>query len=377
MTVGTLSAQGLNYSSSLWSCAAGLSQIHGYWKIYIKGTKILNPDNIVGNVGGLVYRYTAGDNVLLVLPAVYFFYMSRLLDLLEQEDMIYESYNRWVDAIKRTAPTNVQVELSKKGKMDLVASQYTITWFQMSSKNLWVRTQRITYCSLDLALQSFKLIMRIMDFVELFTLDPNKISDIIDESVIESGLNIPRCLNKLNKNQNIIMDRLEGKKKAIDCVLKMLGAKKLKGDDIIDMAKTFFKEMEKFLVIWQTGSEAVGDIATTLGKQLVYDLSPQALKKLLRDNGQAPKRIKWTQEDTKTFAYLPPEELITAKTPIKKAKKAEKIALVHDVILTKGKPQAALKIQKHDLCVIKEKQPVEKVKNRGDLPPQELITSAY
>lgn len=272
--------QGLNFSGTLWSLAAGVNKVHGLWKIYIKGTTYLNPDNFFGLSVGMIYQTVIGDRFLLKLPTVPFFVMSRFLNLFEQEDEWNKSWSCWKETFQGIQPIHTRLTVEYANNR--------ITWFHYSLECLWIRVQRIAYCTLLLAVETFKLIMRIMDIVELITLDPAKLNEFVDQSVRECGLHIPRCLNTLVKNKQMFISRLESKEEGINDALKWLGSEKIKGIDVIKSAKSMFDHCEKGLELYQQAGDFVGDAIKNLGRKFIYEWSPEGVQQMLKEHNLAP-----------------------------------------------------------------------------------------
>jgi hypothetical protein len=280
VNTGILAGQGVDFSASFWSIAAGMNKIHCVWKYYIKGMTYLNPDNFFGLSAGLVYETIIGDRLLLKLPTVPFFVMTRFLDLFEQEDVWAQQYHHWRQAIRCVQP------FPAKAIVD--CALYKISWFSCNVHCLFLRLQRIVFCTLHLGLESFKLVMRIMDIVELITLDPAKLGGFANQSVRESGLHIPRCLSVLVKNKVVIIQRLNQKKGGIEGALKLLGCKKIEAKDVITSVESMIADCEKGLEYYDQASSCVGEAVKNLGKKCIYDWSPEAIKQWLREHKLDP-----------------------------------------------------------------------------------------
>ncbi len=275
-----LSKQSLDYSASLWSIAAGLNKIHGIWKIYVKGTAYLNPDNFFGLSAGLMYETLIGDRLWLKLPTIPFFVMSRFLDLFEQEDAWTKQFHRWLESVQCVQPLPI--------KLTEDYARYKISWLRNASYGVYLRIQRIAICTLHLALESFKLAMRIMDVVELITLDPVQLNNFANQSVRESGWHIPRCLSLLVKNKLIFIQRLERKEAGIGRALKLLGCEKIKAKDVINSAEGMIAQCEKGLEYYGQASNYVGEAVKNLGKKFIHDWSPESVKEWLREHKLDP-----------------------------------------------------------------------------------------
>lgn len=307
LNAGVLSGENVNFSPALWSVAAGLNKVHGVWKLYIKGSTYLNPDNFFGLTVGVVYETLIGDKTVLKLPTVPFFIMAKCLDLFEQEDAWAREYTHWIEALTCVQP--IHAEITRE------VSRYKISWFRYSGEHFLWRIQRIAYRSLQLAWQSFKLIMRIMDIVDFMTLDPGKLNELVNQSVRESGLHIPRCLNTLVQNKQFFIKRLEQKEAGIDLALKLLGSQKTHAADIIDKVKSLFDHCERGLNFYEKASTTVGSAVVELGKKFIYDWSPEAFKQILKDQQWDPysHSENWPPKIQHQTSFKPPKPLLCYK----------------------------------------------------------------
>ena len=100
--------------------------------------------------------------------------------------------------------------------------------------------------TLGLANEGFLLLMRMMDVLEMITFDSRRLQQLVDLGVKEGALNIPRCLNALNRNKDVLIQRLNGKKEALEGVLKRLGARKTRADDVIAAAETAIQRLHEW-----------------------------------------------------------------------------------------------------------------------------------
>lgn len=313
-TTKHLSEQTVKYSASLWYSAATLSNVHWVWKAYIKGKTYGNPDNWMGLAAGHTIDFFIGDNVLLKLPAFPFLIGSRFLDLFEQEDALIKSYQKWKKTLKGTQPICYKSTNDHGRFASLFFSNYTIYWIKSKSYNISIRTQRIFGATLKMTGESFKLLMRLMDIVEMITIDPAKWRELASQGVKEGGVHIPKCLYTLSRNKDIFIRRLQSHEKGINSALKLLGAKKLKADDMIDNVRYLFSYTEKGLDVYKKTSEMVGQSLVNLFKKFVYDWSPKSLKQLMVDTGIAPKKNKWFKKQknsNQSYASFPPSEIIS------------------------------------------------------------------
>ena len=249
--------------------ASGVSQVHGLWKWYRFGETYTNTDNALPLlIGNAFESFILPDNTLLKLPAVPFYLGSRLLDLFAQEDNLHRACSKLKQAVFCTLPVNPKTEWIAKSPLDYVISRYKITWWVNDAKSAAIRLHRVALVSLEVGLETFKLVMRIVDVIEIFSLDPDKMKEIARKSIREGGIHIPRCLNALVKNQNIFLERLNSQN------LFGYGISAVGGnpEKVKEIAQTLFNNLETGLDIYQKASVIVGDGAAALAKKSIYDI---------------------------------------------------------------------------------------------------------
>src|SRR5262249_38081657 len=156
----------------------------------------------------------------------------------------------WKEAVFCVQPiTLIEKTPSGKLKSHLLPG---CSW-RLKAKRLTIRIQRLANATLHLGKEGFKLLMRIMDLVDLMTFEPKQLQSLIDFGVQEGALNIPRCLKALERNKWALLKRLEGKKETIDRLLKKLGAKTTRADTVIDMAQVAIQRLHE----WHMNYEAI------------------------------------------------------------------------------------------------------------------------
>lgn len=309
-----VSANAVPYSVGLWTLASGLSKVHTTWKWITWGNTYTNKDNILGLGVGHALDFMLPDSTILKMPAVPFLIGSRLLDLFSQEDALKTSYQRWKEAAWFVIPVNPKVELVKKSSLNIVFSRYTITWWKTASLTAAIRTQRIFMATLSLGFETFKLTMRIMDIVELVTLDPVKINMIARQSLQEGGVHVPRCLNAMVRNKHVFLERLHNPQNILNCGIKALGSDP---EQILAKADDLFEHLGTGLDAYKAASETVGDATVAFIKKGAGDIaslfiSPELVHEWFFDPQQ---EANWWHPITKKEGRLIPAELITAKNP--------------------------------------------------------------
>jgi hypothetical protein len=242
-------SEDVHCSLGFWHAALLLKKVHRIWQFSGRVQSYSNPDNFLGLGVGYALNFALGQNRLLKLPALPFLIGARLLDLFEQEDALHRASRRWKEAVKSVQPITVIAPLG---------------YWQLKARRLIIRVQRIAVSTLQVAKEGFKLIMRIMDVLELVTFDPHRLQGQIDLSVQEGALNIPRCLHALNRNKIVLLKRLEGKREIIDRLLKRMGAKKASADTVIGIAKSGIENLHGWVKSYEAVAQGVKTVVASL-----------------------------------------------------------------------------------------------------------------
>jgi hypothetical protein len=295
-----LSSQGVSYPAALWTTAAALKKAHAVWQIFTQGSFYINPNNYFGVVIGKALN--TWDNPFIKYPTVPFFIMARFLDLFEQEDEWSHSKVKWLEALACVQPIHVKFELTQQEKRSFFISRHTVFWFKVNSYCLLIRVQRIVIKTLDFAFQNFKLLMRVMDIVDLINMEWNT---LVQRSTLESGVNVPRGLAVIVRpeNKEIFMERLGGKKIGLISAGKIYGVEKHKA---AETAKKIFDFLEFGLFFYEKKAGLFGDAVVSLIKQGIYDWSPQAVKNYLKNNRLDPSSTNWLKKLQSKKIEIPP-----------------------------------------------------------------------
>ncbi len=239
-------ATGAPVSFGFWQAALLLKKVHRTWQYVIRVKSYTNPDNFFGLGVGHALNFALGQNRLLKLPALPFLVGTRLLDLFEQEDAFRASCRHFREGIRCVQPITLVEELSSH-------LPYRFKWW-LKAKRLTIRIQRIALATFGVMREAFHLTMRIMDVVELVTFDSQRLQQLIDLSVQEGALNIPRCLKALHRNKGALVARLHNNKGTLNRLLKRLGAKKTTADNLTASAQAAIEHLYE----WTNAYEALG-----------------------------------------------------------------------------------------------------------------------
>jgi len=280
VTVHTLSIQGLSYPTAIWTGAAALKRVHSIWQIFTKGNLYLNPDNFFGLISGMTLEKLVRNNLILESPTVAFFITARFLDLFEQEDCWNRSKIKWIEAFKFIQPIYLENPIISEGIP--LAYCHPFVWIKVNSKCLVIRVQRIAFGTLDLTFNSFKLIMRVMDIVDIMNMEW---TNLANQSVRESGIHVPRVLPVLlnSMNRKMIIHRLEVEKIGLASMGEIFGEDKMKAGET---AKNIFAFLDLGLRYYEKASGVCSDVSkaiSSLLKRGFYDCSPKFLKQFLQE----------------------------------------------------------------------------------------------
>lgn len=273
LTSSLMPARDASYLMGFGTIAVGLSKIHGAWKWYRYGELFTNKDNALGLAAGHLADIALPGNIFLRLPAVPFYAGSLLLDLFSEEDQLAQSWSDLKESIFSTIPINPRINwtanLSQKG----LGSTYTITCWSFTLRCAAQKTYYIGLNILSLSFHSFKLVMRIMDVIEIFTLDVDQLKSIADRSIREGGVHIPKCLNALAKNKHLFLERLENK------TVFSSGIETVGGDPekIKEYVRNLFSRLEGGLEVYDKVNTAVGNGTAAILKKGLYDIANMVL----------------------------------------------------------------------------------------------------
>lgn len=300
------------YSLSIGMIASGLSQIHGLWKWYRYGQIYTNKENAFGlGFGYAMESFVLPNSTLLKLPAVPFYLGSHLLDLFAQEDELKKACIELKRAVLCVVPVNPKTEWVKNSPLTRYISRHRLTWLIYNSNCVLIRIQRISLCSLKVLLESFKLVMRTMDVIDLCTLDPSKIEAIAKQSIREGGYHIPRCLNALVKNKMIFIDRLNDPNSVLGYGVNAVGANPEK---MREAACSLFDYLEKGLIIYKSTGDQVGNCLSSMTKKTIFEFlswftTEEKLREYFDPYAEESSVLKLKPEDTlvpiKSITVLP------------------------------------------------------------------------
>ncbi len=257
--------------TGFWVLVSIVNKAHHAWKWYVWKETYSNPDHFLGLLAGNAADYCI-DNRLIKLPAIPFFIISRFLDYFKQQDKCLKTWGKWKDSINGIHPINIKI--SHTGKTNVIfLKPYAVVWFISDSNRCYIRIYKIAVSTLQLSIESFKLLMHIMDLMDCFTVDPQKIQQLASQAFREGGVHGPKCLKVLCKNKTLFMHRLEMMDGFFQSIFAVNSFKHMR-----DSLSSFFDATESWLSWYDKVSNKTGRAITALGKKVIYDLAPEHLK---------------------------------------------------------------------------------------------------
>ncbi len=297
---------------SLWSAASVFGKIRKVWKLYLWKELYLNPDHVLSTAAGLTCDFIL-DNPLFRLPALSFLAASRILFVFEQQKECNLAFDRWKKALLCHQPVNPCYSLVEKSTINFLFSRYSLTYYHRRIKCSAIRIQRVMQATLHLGWQIFKLIMRIVDFLELFTLESKKIEELSREAVRGSVFHTVHCLQTLSQHKTFIFSSLEKSKPYINRSLNFFGksffstfflssshppspllqtsslettdlSSQDSTDKIINGIHHFFKVLDQALTKYQTLSTTTGEAAIDFAKVAIRGWLPDSTRSYFQLN---------------------------------------------------------------------------------------------
>jgi hypothetical protein len=309
-----LSIQNLSYPAAIWTCTATLKRVHSIWRLVTQGNLYADPDNFFGWISGITLQALIRDNVLLEYSTVPFLFSSRFLDLFEQEESWNKSRIRSLEAFQCLQPVFNEFQVKEQASSFSFFSNVTLIWIKINPKNLNIRIQRIAYSTLDFAFHTFKLVMRVMDIVEIFSMEEKNLRS---QSLRESGIHVPRCLPLLvdSIKREVFTQRLQNEKIGLINMGKIFKSQKTGGDlvaveNFFEFLHLGFTYYEIVSGVCKESSDALSSILKQKIIYKIYNLTPQFVQKILNK----PKTQDWLKEKKRAQSpavKLPPIELIS------------------------------------------------------------------
>ena len=326
----------IHYSTTVCYIASSLQRVHRIWQTYVRGQAYRNPDNWLGLAIGHLTKFHYGTNMFVQLAAAPFFITSRILDFFEQEDRVVVAYETWKGALKGRYTFIDDTILVKESKFNYLISRYRITKWKQNYSILTQRMHMIFFSSIALLIELFKLVMRFMDVLELFTLDAEKMKKHVERAIVEGGLTIPRVLKVLCNNRGLFLTRLEKIEKTFLKIVQNDKAKQSR--EMISFSRTFFDQLEMGLNIYNSASKISGEKIVTFFKGYFI---PPSFENFMREFFYDPSKPASHQNDL----FRPPVFSLGIKT----VSKREVVEYRNKIIQPKPyTPVILINTKKHD-----------------------------
>lgn len=209
-----LTPAGYRLPPFLWTAFTALNKVHSVWRWYRRAELYSNPDNLAQLLSGHVVNLVLGDVVLLRIAAQCLLVSTRVLECVQQQTVLYQSAQRWVNAVKGHYPRPLRHSWSKQqvrwGSPSFIAE------CQEKSRLLWHRIERIVICTSAVFFHLFQLSMRVMDVVDAFCLSPYTRNEGINEGFV----NVMKWLDHLVENKEELLDGIAANQALIERIVK-------------------------------------------------------------------------------------------------------------------------------------------------------------
>lgn len=255
---------------------------HHLYRYYSKKELYSNPDNFGQLLAGHVLNFVVGDNMVIRTAAHCILIVNRIMACVDQQVALYNSYQKWTDAVAGRFSRHCKQGWSKGHKASLL-SPSTDTWLQVKQLQIWTRIQRIVQRTWVLLQDVFKLSMNLMDAIEAFSFSPA----IRNESMNELFINLNQSVDRLANNQQLLLDKLIKHKHTVARILDGVGSS-YKVDKFIDVVQSTVNATKSVQSVVNAGNgflTKVGQHAATglmvsvnLGKHIPTAMIPGAKK---------------------------------------------------------------------------------------------------
>jgi len=221
-----LTANNVAYWSGLWYVASFVEKTRVFWKVKLLG-ETYHPNNLAGIAAGTVAEglldlWLPGGKMLKI--GMYPFLIgSRIYDLFLQENKFQQACNEWKDAVYGVQPVYHEFKLVEKSFLTYLFSRYTLTEWKIGLLNLETRIKRIFWETVQVIVQTYYLINRIIDVIEVISFDIDKIKRICEEHFREGVVHGSKCMNALIGYKHTILQRLSSKSSNLHRGLRHLG----------------------------------------------------------------------------------------------------------------------------------------------------------
>lgn len=198
----------------LWTAFTALNKVHGVWRWYRRIDLYTKPDTLSQLLAGHMINFAIGDRLLLRVAAQCLLISTRVLECAQQQKKLSESIQRWVWAAKGYYPKPIRQKWNKQTH-HLWQSPSSTDWFKKKWQGLLNRIERIMECTAMVFFHCFKLSMRLMDAIDVFSLSPHT----SNEGVNELFVNAMKWMDNIVENNEELLKGLEVNRPLIEKIL--------------------------------------------------------------------------------------------------------------------------------------------------------------
>lgn len=189
----------------VWTAFTALNKVHGVWRWYRRVDLYTQPNTLTQLLAGHAVNFAFGDRLLLRIAAQCLLISTRVLDCAKQQTKLYEAAQHWVWAVRGCYPKPNRQKWDKQPEF----------WLKTQWNGVRDRIQRIIECTAMVFFHCFKLSMRIMDAIDVFSLSPYTSS----EGVNELFVNAMKWMDNIVENNEELLRGLESNKALIEKIL--------------------------------------------------------------------------------------------------------------------------------------------------------------
>jgi hypothetical protein len=198
----------------LWTGFTALNKVHGLWRWYRRVDLYTQPNTLSQLLAGHVVNFAIGDKLLLRVAAQCLLISTRVLDCSRQQVKLCDAAQQWIWAVKGHYPKPNRQKWHKQPN-HAWSSPSSTHWIKIQWKAFVNRIQRVIECTAMVFFQCFKLSMRIMDAIDVFSLSPYT----SNEGVNELFVNAMKWMDNIVENNEELLNGLEANKPMIEKIL--------------------------------------------------------------------------------------------------------------------------------------------------------------
>lgn len=231
-TVRTLTPTSISVPGPLWGIFSVVLKVSSLWRWYRKAEIYTNPKNFQQLVAGHVVNFAFGGSMVLRVAAQCILIAHRILSCVEQMGNVSGAYRNWVNAITGGSLTSRKIKWDKgTEESSSCCSASSTDWWKSVFNSTLERIKAIAITTFTMLKETFVLSMTFMDAIESFSMSP----ETRNESINEIFVNGTEFLDKMEKQQDLLVDCLYENKNTVSNILKGIGSS-FTADQLIDGA---------------------------------------------------------------------------------------------------------------------------------------------